>query len=377
MMVKSGFNPAGMGVNLSENAPNTAIGGVWKTIVNNLLSISAAHAGTHFGETGPDMSITPPSGRKEFDGFAAYYDAEIAPYLRVNEDARQRAVMHAGLIAIAAAVIAFAGFRYGPFGDGNIQLGFILGALGLAAAAWRVNRTRSDITHGLLERVCRRLSFGYRREPGRPHYCSDFERLKLLPDFNRDNWEDEVVGAREGAEFVFCEAHLKYKSGGKNSSTRTVFHGLLLVIDYHKEFLGETVVRRDTGIFNRFGKPSRDFQNVGIASPKFEKTFEAWATDQVEARELLDPIVLERFEELDRLFDGAQIRAAFSRGKLLVAMETGDKLNMGSMFAPLEGPARVEKILAAFDCIFDLVDVVLKRVDGRIDGAFSIDAIRG
>ncbi|GJL93334.1 DUF3137 domain-containing protein [Hyphococcus sp.] len=322
------------------------------------------------------MGFQAPSDREEFQGFAAYYESDIAPFLRKNEDARQSAVMQGGLIAIAAAVIAFAGFRFGPFGDGNIQLGVVLGALGLAAAAWRVNRTRSDITHGLLQLVCQRLSFDYRRAPGRSTYGGDFERLKLLPDYNRENWEDEVRGAREGAEFVLCEAHLKYKSGGKNSSTRTVFHGQLLVIDYRKEFLGETVVRRDAGMFNRFGKPGRGFQNVGITSPKFEKIFEAWSTDQVEARDLLDPLVLERFEELDRLFDGAKIRAAFSQGKLLVAMETGDKLNMGSMFKPLEGAERVERILAAFDCIFDLVDVLLKRVDWQMDSAFSVDAVR-
>ncbi len=322
------------------------------------------------------MTLNPPSDREEFRDFAAYYDSDIAPYLREKEDARQSAVMQGGLIAIATAVTAFAGFKFGPFGDGNFQFGFILGALGIAGAAWRVNKTRSDITDGLLERVCRRLSFAYRREPGRPAYSSSFERLKLLPDYNRESWEDEVKGAREGAEFEFCEAHLKYKTSGKNSSTRTVFHGLLLLIDYHKEFLGETVVRRDAGILNRFGKPGRDFQSVGIASSKFEKIFEAWSTDQVEARELLDPLVLERFEELDRLFDGAKIRAAFSQGKLLIALETGDKLNMGSMFRPLEGSDRVERILAAFDCIFDLIDVLLKRVDRRMDSAFSVDAVR-
>jgi hypothetical protein len=322
------------------------------------------------------MTFSPPLERAEFQDFSSFYDAEIAPYLRGKEDARQTAVMHAGLIVIAAAVIAFAGFRFAPFGEANIQIGAVLGALGLAAAAWRLNRTRSDITHGLLERVCARFSYQYRRYMGRPDYCAEFERLKLLPDYNRESWEDEVRGTRHGAQFVFCEAHLKYKSGGKNSSVRTVFHGQLLVIDYHKKFMGETVVRREAGLFNRFGKPGKEFQNVGIASPKFEKIFEAWSTDQVEARELLDPLVLERFEELDRLFNGAKLRAAFSNGKLLLAMETGDKLNMGSMFTPLEGPARVERILHEFGLIYDLIDVLLKRVDGRIEGAFSVDSIR-
>ncbi len=321
------------------------------------------------------MGFAPPD-RKEFSGFVDFYESDIAPYLRAKEEARQQAVMQAGLIAIAAAVAAFAGFRYAPFGEANIQIGAIIGVLGLAAATWRINKTRGDITGGLMQRVCGKLGYAYRRDIGRPSYFADYDRLKLIPNFNRESWEDEVRGERHGAEFVFCEAHLKYKSSGKNSSTRTVFHGQLLVIDYHKKFLDETVVRRDAGILNRFGKPGPEFQNVGIVSAQFEKIFEAWSTDQVEARELLDPLVLERFEELDRLFNGAKLRAAFTGGKLCLALETGDKLNMGSMFAPLEGPSRVEHILHEFDLIFDLIDVLLKRIDGRLDGAFSVEAVR-
>lgn len=322
------------------------------------------------------MSVEPKSGRREFQGFDAFYERDIAPYLKANEDSRQRAVLQAALIVIATAVAAFAGFRFGPFGDGNIQLAFFVGLAGLAGAGWRLDRTRNDITRGLLQQICQRLSFDYRLEMERPNYCAEFDRLGLLPNYNREGWEDEVSGTRHDADFNICEAHLKYKTSGKNSSTRTVFHGQLLVIDYHKEFLGETVLKRDAGLFNRWMKPGMHFQRIGLVSSKFEKIFEAWSTDQVEARELLDPLVLERFEELDRLFGGAKLRAAFSSGKVLVALETGDKLNMGTMFKPLYGPERVAKILQEFDLIFDLIDVLVKRTTGRLDGAFTVDAIK-
>ncbi|MEJ2076595.1 MAG: DUF3137 domain-containing protein [Acidobacteriota bacterium] len=80
--------------------------------------------------------------------------------------------------------------------------------------------------------------------------------------------------------------------------------------------------------------------------------------------------------EPNRELEGAKLRAAFSDGKLYIAVETGDRLNMGSMFAPLSGPERVDNILKAVDLIFDLIDVLLKRVDGRLDGAFSVEAVR-
>lgn len=322
------------------------------------------------------MTVNAPSDREEFQGFSAFYEEEIAPYLRAREDARQEAVMHVGLIAIVAAVVVFAIYRFAPFGPGNLQAALFAGFAAIAIAGWRLNRTRAAIAGGLFEKICAHLGFDYRADLSRPLYCADFKRLRLLPTFNRERWEDEVRGERRSADFVICEAHLRYKTSGKNSSTRTVFHGQLLVIDYHKRFLGETIIKRDRGVFNRLMKPGKRFQRVGIVSPEFEKVFEAWSTDQVEARELLDPLVLERFSELDRLFNGAKLRAAFSGGKLYVAMETGDKLNMGSMFRALEAPERVEAILKEFDLVFDLIDVLLKRIEGRLDGAFSVDAVR-
>lgn len=322
------------------------------------------------------MSVTPPSERSEFEGFGAYFDSEISGYLSSKEEARQDALMQAGLILIAFAVICGAIANFAPDGDTKIKGSLFMGLIGFAIATWRVNRTRTDIAGGLLQLVCARLGFSYVQKSGRPDYAAGFDRLKLFPGYNREHWEDEVRGQRGGADFVFCEAHLKYKSSGKNSSTRTVFHGQLLVIDYHKAFLGETVVRRDAGVFNGFGKPGPAFQRVGLVSSEFEKIFEAWSTDQVEARDLLDPLVLERFQELERLFDGGKLRAAFTGGKLLIAVETGDHLNMGSMFKPLHGPERVEAILKAFDAIFDLIDVLTKRIDGRLDGAFTVAALK-
>lgn len=322
------------------------------------------------------MTIAPPSGREDYQGLDSYYEDEIVPFLQSQEMRRRSAVMHSGIVFIFTVMFAVAAYLLGPLGEANLHIAFIIGALGLSFAGATLTKARSNITAGLLQRVCGFLGFTYRREPSRPSFASELDRLRLLPGYNRQSWEDEVIGSRHGADFVLCEAHLKKVTRGKRKRVRTVFHGQLLLIDYHKQFFGETVIKRDAGVFNRLMKPGKEFQNVGLVSSRFEKAFEAWSTDQVEARELLDPLVLERFEELERLFDGAKFRAAFSRGKLYVVLETGDKLNMGSMFNPLDRSDRVEAILKEFDLIFDLIDVLLKRIDGPLDAAISVEALR-
>ncbi|GAB4516912.1 MAG: DUF3137 domain-containing protein [Amphiplicatus sp.] len=322
------------------------------------------------------MGISLPSARSEFEGFRDYYETEIAPYLRDRENARRKAAREYALLICGVGGLAALWFFYGPGGDAKFQIALIVFVLGLAVASWRLNRARNDIAHGLLERICRKLGFVYRQNIARPDYYGMFRSLGLLPNHNRERWEDEVRGAHAGTSFVFCEAHLRYKSSGKNSSTRTVFRGQLFIIDYPKRFLGTTVVKRDKGVFNAFTKPGSGFSRVGLVSSEFENAFEAWSTDQVEARDLLDPVVLERFQELERLFDGKRLRAAFTEGKLIIAMETGDRINMGSMFTPLTDSSRVETLLKEFDLIFDLIDVLLARADAPLDSAFSLSHVK-
>ncbi|MEQ8934984.1 MAG: DUF3137 domain-containing protein, partial [Amphiplicatus sp.] len=251
------------------------------------------------------MSIIPPSGRPEFEGFSSYFETEISPYLKEKEAPRRAAVTNYFILIGSIGALAVAVGFFAPFGAANIQIAFILVMLGFAGATWLLNRTRTDIAHGLIERVCAKLGFAYRLKLERPVYYDMFKSLGLLPGHNREAWEDEVAGVYAGAAFTLCEAHLKMKtSNGKSSSVRTVFHGQLFLIDYPKRFLGVTVLKRDQGVFNALTKPGKAFARVGLASPEFEKAYEAWSTDQVEARDLHDPMVLERFQELERLYGG-------------------------------------------------------------------------
>ena len=318
------------------------------------------------------MSINAPSGRSEFSELGKFYEEELAPLMRKQERARREAISQAlaiggvGLVACLLIVLL-------PGDPGNIP--FFVFVVVLVVAAWRIQAVRKTISGTVLGRICEWLGLKYVQKIARPEYCADFRRLTLLPSFDDDHWEDEIRGRRGEADFVVSEAHLKMEDDDDDSS-RTVFHGQVLVVDYHREFLGETIVKRDLGVFNRFGKPGRNFQRVGMVSERFEKAFEAWSTDQVEARYLLDPAVLERFEELDRLFSGSKLRAAFSQGKLFVAIETGDKLSVGTMFQTMDTPQRVEQILREFDIIFDLVDIVAKRIDSPTGDRFSVEAVR-
>lgn len=326
---------------------------------------------------GRTMRLKVPSRRPVFDGFPDYYDSEIAPYLRSHERERRKTVKKFFIALAVAATISGAIAVLRPFNeDWNVNGAILVALLGVTGAMAILKLTREDLTRGLLTRICSKFGFAYRRTLSRPDYYSAFSDLKLVPSYDREDWQDEVRGRYRDAEFVVCEAKFEKDASSKTSTRKTVFVGRLATIDYARKFSGETVVRRDGGVFNALLRPGRTFSRVGLASPRFEKIFEVWATDQVEARDLLDPVVLERFLALERRFGGEKLRAAFADGKLLIAVESGNQLGIGSLFRPLENPARVEAILKQFDVIFDLIDIAVGRVDHPLDGALSVDDVR-
>ena len=59
--------------------------------------------------------------------------------------------------------------------------------------------------------------------------------------------------------------------------------------DFHKDFKGKTTILRDRLFKLRFGE-----SRVKMENPDFENTFDVYSTDQVEARYLITPFMMER-----------------------------------------------------------------------------------
>jgi hypothetical protein len=319
---------------------------------------------------------------KDFAAFSRYYTDVLLPELRELEQTRLEKLalfkkwrLPAIGAGVLAAVLVMVSFRHGV---AALIAGAVVGGIGFFAArhplASLVAKTHGD----LMPRIATQLGLSLTKSGFSPPALPRFQHYGLLPSYDRASFEDLLMGTRHGADFAIYEAHLEDESTDQDGDTTwtTVFHGQVFRIDYHKEFSSETVIRRDAGMFNRFSKPGKEFKQVGIASPRFEKAFEAWSTDQMEARYILDPIVLERFLELENLYHGKNVRAAFADGSLYIALETGDQMKVGSAFEALDSQDRIETILKEFATIYDLIDVMIKPTDGRMEGAFSVSDVR-
>ncbi len=150
-----------------------------------------------------------------------------------------------------------------------------------------------------------------------------YRDLDLLRSYNKLDVEDLFTGELNGVEFELFEALAKMRTKNKNSSSeRTVFSGLFARFNFPKDFSGSTVVLTDSGFFNWAAGFSQKGERVMLEDPVFEKQFQVYSSDQVEARYLLTPTFMQRLLHIRTVFPGAEIQAAFERSSLYLAIDT-------------------------------------------------------
>lgn len=132
--------------------------------------------------------------------------------------------------------------------------------------------------------------------------------------------EDLITGLSGETHFSFSEVHAEEKRTSTSSKGRTtthwvdIFRGFLFVADFNKDFRGRTVLTRDSLFhFSTRGERAR------LEDPDFEKRFDVFTTDQIEARYILSPSLMKRITELDEAL-GGRITLSFYNSSLVVAI---------------------------------------------------------
>jgi hypothetical protein len=296
--------------------------------------------------------------------FDTLYRERIEPLLLAGDAERVGAVRtfrkHATLAAGAAIIAAVAVSVVSDEGAFAFFAGVVVGAIGWFIAYAPLGALRQRVKLAALGAIAEAIGVTYHPMAPEPETLPRLKNLGLAPSHDRSSFSDFFHGERHGCAFDLCEAHLEDERRDKDGDRTwvTVFRGQLLRVSFPKAFLGVTIVRRDAGVFNAFAKKA-DFQRVGLGDRRFEKAFEVMATDQVEARDLLHPVFMERLLHLEEAFRGKKVRCAFEQGDLLLAVETGDRFELGSIFKPLADKKRARRVVDDIAEVVRLLDAVL------------------
>jgi len=183
---------------------------------------------------------------------------------------------------------------------------------------------------------------------------------ELFSAYNQSTGDDAFCGVYDSVKISIAEEKLLMTKKDFNNFDvkKKVFEGVCILFEMNKNFKGRTVVLKDKKILNMFNKIA-GLQNVKLEDIRFEKYFEVYSDDQIEARYLLTTGFMERMLKLRDLYDGKSIQFSFNRNTLLLAIPT--KQNMfeaNSFFGSNLNKKRIDLVFDQFYTIFSIIKLL-------------------
>jgi len=230
-------------------------------------------------------------------------------------------------IAFASIAIAIVAIPLGlshPEQSRNVAYGALLLAGAVVANARReVAKTYKGL---VVHRVVKALGDGLTYKPESSLTRDAFLGMELFANTPTSfTSEDEIGGRKANVSYSIHEVRATRREGKR---TVTVFRGLMVRLDFNKNFRGKTSVVPNgeavsTGsllgkLLSAAGRDSK--AAVRLESPDFERVFDVYSTDDQEARYLLTPKLMELVLAANSMQSEGQLRLAFVENSLYVAI---------------------------------------------------------
>lgn len=277
--------------------------------------------------------------------------------------------------AIALPVLAFVWFS--PAGKTSIAP--ILTFMAIIAICWwgyrPISAAKKTIKIGINSAIAASygVSYDHDVEPGTEFGAA--RTYGLVPSFDRSSFEDRWFGRIKGHDFNLYEAHLEERRGsGKNQRWVTVFRGPVIHMGFGRPFHSTTLLERAGkhrkwlglgGASDHVNFDGHRLSRVDQVHPAFGDVFALFSDDQVEARVLVHPTYVEHLLRLESAFEAQELRALFMRGEVIIAVETDNMFESGSM-NPADDRANAEAASRQFGALAGLALAINQNDRGRV-----------
>ncbi|WP_076413287.1 DUF3137 domain-containing protein [Shewanella sp. UCD-KL12] len=296
----------------------------------------------------------------------AHYDQHIEPLTRKFENRRVSSLktlrQRIYFSFIIFAIIAFVIYLF----DTRERLGipwflYLIPALPLFWWSSRpVKRYQSDVKARVFPKIFSYFGSDFIFSSSHSMSLPELKRSKLLPYYDNARFEDYVQGTHKGVEIAINELELTKKvKRDKRTENVTTFKGVMVQLSSHKKFSGHTVVVRSRGgLVNFLSDSFKRLSRVKLEDPIFEKQFDVFSSDQVEARYLLTVSFMERLQELASCFTG-KIQCAFYEDKLLIMLASREnRFELGSIFNGATFEYEFSQINREMQQLFAMIEVL-------------------
>lgn len=195
---------------------------------------------------------------------------------------------------------------------------------------------------------------------------SEFRNSQLFstsPD--RYFTEDLIAGKIDKTSFYFAEVHAEYKTETRTKhGTQTHWHNILKGIvfagDFNKHFNGITIIRpKDFGssVSAWFAKNVYSFGDksiVELENDAFNKNFVVYSNNQIEARYILTPALMERIGDLNERC-AYTVSLSFINANMYIAFPLDKNYFEPPIFKTLLKPNILDDDMSVLSFMYDIV----------------------
>lgn len=177
---------------------------------------------------------------------------------------------------------------------------------------------------------------------------------RLATDFNRRYDDDSFQGNYKNVKIDICETELGEKTGSGRSSSYTVrFKGVLVRLIPERQYKGMTLIKKQELLnFTPDG-----LEQVHLEDVIFEKQFNVYSDDQIEARYVLTTAFMERFKNIKLAFRASKIEASISQYGILIGISTNrDLFKVAKIHRPIHDYEAFKQMADEFASILELID---------------------
>ena len=209
------------------------------------------------------------------------------------------------------------------------------------------------------------VNLTYSRDAGLPKEILDITNMIDTGDYYDSN--DFVSGEYKDVSFVQADVCIKKeeKSTDSNGNTTTTyvttFKGRWMIFEFPKKFDFRLEIASKDFVSNRvpgstLSKTTRKFQKIAVESIDFNKQFEIYAEDGMEAFYILDPAFIEKIQKLKEDLN-APILLCFIDSKLHVGVcDKKDAFEPPKPSKPIDEKAEFKKVNTDIKVITKFID---------------------
>ena len=303
--------------------------------------------------------------RKNFD--SVYY-SEILPALEFHRVEEDRKDTIAGCIVwfffgIFLFIISF-GITH-VFSSYNLVTNLLSGVIGLLGVVlilgsipWFVMPFESHIKSLIMPILLKNIplfkwsslnitSLGYK-------ICKLIRASKLVGRFNEVNADECFQGVYKNVAIDINELKLNLVGIGLPFPV-VKFNGVIVKLIPPRRYKGLTLIKKKK-IINMSPKA---LKYVNLEDLEFEKDYNVYSNDQIEARYVLTTAFMERFKNIKLAFRASKIEASISEQGILLAISTNrDLFKVGKLWRPIADYEQFKTMMEEFASILELIDTL-------------------